>query len=393
MQLKRILFPQWGSIGQDFIVRAWRDEGYEAELFEVPMAEPDPAKREALAGEMVKKLLSGAYEGVFTVNYLPVVAIACKACRVRYVSWVYDSPCVELYSETAAYETNRIFVFDRQVCRDLCAKGLTNIFYLPLAADVDYYDRMDSDRPARRADCAAISFVGSLYLTTARQFAPLEAAEGYLKGYLDGLIEAQLRIHSSNFLEPALTPPLLREMQNLCPLTQRVNSGETAAWLYANYYLAPKVTGRERVAILRGLAKQFAVALYSGDSTAQFPELANRGIAEYYRMMPLVFKNSKINLNISLRSIHSGIPLRAFDIMGCGGFLLTNYQADFLEHFVPDEDFVYYESFADLADKAAFYLAHEEQRKQIARNGYEKVRQFHTYRHRIREILRIAGFN
>ena len=49
--------------------------------------------------------------------------------------------------------------------------------------------------------------------------------------------------------------------------------------------------------------------------------------------MPLVFQNSKINLNITLRSIKNGIPLRAIDIMGAGGFLLTNYQNDFGLHF------------------------------------------------------------
>ena len=38
-----------------------------------------------------------------------------------------------------------------------------------------------------------------------------------------------------------------------------------------------------------------------------------------------MFANSKVNLNITLRNIKTGIPLRALDIMGAGGFLLTNY--------------------------------------------------------------------
>lgn len=54
------------------------------------------------------------------------------------------------------------------------------------------------------------------------------------------------------------------------------------------------------------------------------------GAVDYYEVMPHVFKQSKINLNITLRSIQSGMPLRAWDIMGAGGFLLSNYQADFL---------------------------------------------------------------
>ena len=88
-----------------------------------------------------------------------------------------------------------------------------------------------------------------------------------------------------------------------------------------------------------------------------------------------------------MRGIKSGIPLRAFDIMGAGGFLLSNYQEGFLEYFVPGEDFVYYESKEDLLAKVEYYLSHDEERKAIARNGHEKVAASHTYRHRIGEML------
>ena len=104
-------------------------------------------------------------------------------------------------------------------------------------------------------------------------------------------------------------------------------------------------------------------------------------------MAPYVFKHAKINLNISLRSIKSGIPLRAFDIMGAGGFLLTNYQADFADCYEPGEDFVYFESKDDLLNKIEYYLTHEDERTAIARNGFEKTTAYHTYKHRIDEIL------
>ncbi len=405
----KILFPQWESLGQDFIVRAFAGAGYEADPLPFPQAEPDAGKRAGLADQLVKKILAGTYDFVFTVNFLPVVAIACKACRIRYLSWVYDSPCVELYSETMLYETNTVFIFDSQTCMDLIGKGVQTVAYLPMAADVDYYDacclesatnKYDPDQAQEdvqdqenvqekyRSD---LSFVGSLYTQAWNQFAPLEKAEGYLKGYLDGLVGAQMDIYGGSFLEQALAPEIVLQMQKLCLLPQRVNSSETPAWLYANYYLAKKVTARERSEIIRDLSRQFSLKLYTGESTAQYPEINNIGMVDYYREAPLVYQNSKINLNISLRSIQSGIPLRAFDIMGCGGFLLTNYQGDFMEHFVPGEDFVYYENRQDLAEKVAYYLSHEEERKQIARSGYEKVKQFHTYRHRVAEMLQVIN--
>ena len=106
--------------------------------------------------------------------------------------------------------------------------------------------------------------------------------------------------------------------------------------------------------------------------------------------MPYVFKNSAINLNISLRSIRSGIPLRCFDIMGCGGFLLSNYQGDFYEHFVPGEDLVLFESQEDFLNKCDYYLKHDNERRQIAANGYGKVKEFHTYEVRLKEIFEVV---
>jgi spore maturation protein CgeB len=67
------------------------------------------------------------------------------------------------------------------------------------------------------------------------------------------------------------------------------------------------------------------------------------------------------------------------DIMASGGFLLTNFQNDFLKHFVPDQDFVYYESKEDLLRKIDYYLNHDAERMEIARSGYEKVQKNHNY--------------
>ena len=143
----------------------------------------------------------------------------------------------------------------------------------------------------------------------------------------------------------------------------------------------------ERIDLLEACAQHRPLDLFTRTKELAMPNIRNHGEVEYYKEMPLVFKQSRINLNISLRGIKSGIPLRAYDIMGAGGFLLSNFQADFLEYFIPGEDFVYYESKEDLLKKVDYYLAHEEERKAIARNGYDRVSAGHTYRHRVREML------
>ena len=209
----------------------------------------------------------------------------------------------------------------------------------------------------------------------------------YTAGYLRAIMNMQKEVYGSFLLEELLTPEIVREMQKVCPIQKGADEWETEAWIYSNYFLARKITGEQRVEALELLAQYFQVKLYNNEETQQMRNVIKCGAVDYITEMPLIFKNTKINLNLTLRSIHTGIPLRAMDIMGSGGFLLTNYQQDFLEHFEPNTDFVFYTNKEEMLGLADYYLAHDDERQQIAENGYKKMKQYHTYTNRIELIL------
>lgn len=88
--------------------------------------------------------------------------------------------------------------------------------------------------------------------------------------------------------------------------------------------------------------------------------------------MPVMFANSRINLNITL-NIKTAIPLRALDIMGAGGFLLTNYCPELSEYMVDGTEFVSYSLMQGIAWKKRYIMVqHEELRKRIADSGRKK---------------------
>ena len=113
------------------------------------------------------------------------------------------------------------------------------------------------------------------------------------------------------------------------------------------------------------------------------------GGADSNNMMPQIIKCSKINLNMTNYPIKTGLPLRIFDLMGAGGFVISNYQAEIPEYFIPGEDIVLYDSIPDLLGKIEYYLEHEDERIQIARNGYNKVKEYHTYDLRLLTMFEI----
>lgn len=332
------------------------------------------------------------YDLVFTFNYSVVVSQNCNKHNIKYVAWVYDSPLVNLYSYTITNPCNYIFLFDSAQYLELRNGGINTVHYMPMAVNVSRLDRMDEhcNEKIHQLFDSDVSFIGSMYNEKHNLFERLDGISPYTRGYLDSIMKAQLKVYGMNFVENLLTSNILEDLQKASPYTPNKDGIETPAYIYANYFLARKMAQMERLDLLSAVSEQFSTRLFTHNPTPELPKIQNMGAIDFYNHMPFVFKCSKINLNISLRSIKNGIPLRCMDIMGAGGFLLSNFQSDFLEHFVPDEDFVYFESKEDLINKCSYYLEHDDERKRISQNGYEKVKEFHGYERRLNEIFDIV---
>ena len=333
---------------------------------------------------------SDCYNAVFSFNYYPAISNGCNRNGLKYLSFVYDSPLVALHSYTLINPCNYVFLFDQASYLKFARSGITTVYYTPLCANTERLSEIRTSQEVQHIVSSDVSFVGSLYNEGHNFFDRMQNMDDYTRGFLDALMDSQRKINGYFFLEEALTPNIIQAITDALHLAPQPDGTETYAYLCANYVIARKLTSLERIDTLSLVSKYFYTKLYTHNPTPQLPNIHNMGAVDYYDVMPHIFKNSKINLNITLRSIHSGIPLRAFDIMGSNGFLLTNFQSDFLDLFVPNEDFVYYDGEDDLLDKIEYYLSHEKERNEIAQNGFEKVQKYHTYKDRVFTILKTA---
>lgn len=382
----KILFIEWASYGNEDMKEAFRREGHSLVCF--PFFNKDARNDESAVAGLPALIKKETPDVVFSFNYFPVVSNVCHKENLRYISWIYDSPYVMLYSYTAIHPCNTIYVFDKAVYQEFHKAGIPTVHYLPMAANTERLDALTSQAaPAEgRRFLYDISFIGSLYTEKHNFFERMENLSDYTKGYLDALMSAQMNVQGYNFIQETISP-IIEDLYRSLPITPNPDGVETKEYLYAQYVINRKITGLERNDLIRTISEKYPFDLFTHDRSFSLRGLTNHGPVNNYQEMPLVFRLSKINLNISLRSILSGIPQRAFDIMGSGGFLLSNYQNDFLDFFTPGEDFIFYESKADLLDKIDYYLTHEEERLQISKSGHDKVAAAHTYRHRVREML------
>ncbi|WMJ90224.1 CgeB family protein [Anaerocolumna sp. MB42-C2] len=333
------------------------------------------------------KLQQNKFDAVISFNFFQIISNICNEKDVKYISWVFDSPTLNLYSKAIYNKCNYIFIFDRALYDDIKTMGVAQVYHLPLAVNVNRLDNLRASNEDIQKYRSDISFVGTLYDNKISYDAMVNLPE-YYKGFLEGIMKAQLQVYGYNFLEELLTDNILEVLNQYVYLKLNDNFIGQAKMIYANTFLGVKVTSMERRMILETLSDMYKVDLYTNSHTDELPFIRNRGYIDYYTEMPKVFRHSKINLNITLRTIKTGIPLRIFDIMGAGGFVLTNYQEEILDYFEDGKDLIIYENIADLKNKIGYYLAHEEERKQIAQKGYKKIKEYHTYQTRLDYIMK-----
>jgi spore maturation protein CgeB len=387
----KLLVPDWKSFGREDIAAAITSLGHEIMYYQ---KEPANYRRDPkFRSELRSFIREQEIDGIFSSNYFPILSTVCKDLNIPYISWCYDNPLVLTYSETIRNSCNYIFLFDSKMVMDLQRLGVEQVYYLPMAVNPKRLHRLAASPKDISILKADVAFVGALYNEKHTLYDRMTNLDAYTRGYLEGLMAAQSKIYGTMFLESALSPEIIQNLQKAMPLETHKDGYETLEYLYANYFLCRKITQRERgeVFSLLDQRKDIVTKLYTPNPTPQYTHVKNMGTVHYEKEMPLVFRYSKINLNITLRSIQNGIPLRAMDIMGAGGFLLTNYQQDFSLHFVEGEDYVCYDSLSDMMDKIQYYLEHDRERQEIAGNGYKKVSQNHTYEQRFAEIFDILN--
>lgn len=354
---------------------------------------------EPVSDEFVEYFLSFVKEKgvdlIFSYNFFPPLAEGAHLAGIPYISVVYDNPYVYLYSYTVMYDTNRIYLFDSDWVREMNAGGLSNIFYTVLPGD------LKENTPDAGKYACDISFIGALYNEEHDFYSRMEPGlSPYMKGYLNGLMSSQHLIYGEDLIKDALTPDVLGELYKALPLEKERTCAEPDYYRFLKYVIDRRLTSIERIKYLTLLGEKFgrknSIDLYTLDPDYRIAGIRNRGIAEYETVMPRVFAESRINLNVTLRSISSGIPQRCIDIMSNGGFLLSNYQSDFFldtltedgsAAFVQGEDIECYSEEGELVEKTAYYLSHEEERKRIALNGYQKVKKYYSLEKFLKRIL------
>ena len=379
-----IFYHYWNENCKNDCVEAMERLGHSVTVWSHPIdnLSQDPVFSEAVLKELGKK----AYDCIFSFNYFPLLSEAALAKEIPYCSWVYDSPHYTLESLTLGNPCNHVYVFDYALAAMYRSRGFETVDYMPLAVNTKRLDTLLKGRAGGYDH--DITFLGSLYNDEYNFYDQIKYLPEYLKGYLDGIINAQELIYGMDLASEMLTPEIYDQIGKYVKADLGKGFSNARNEIFREM-LHKKTTINERKNLLKKIGDVFSLDLYSGKPPYADLNVRYLGTADYYSEMPLVFASSKINLNITLRSILTGIPLRIIDILGAGGFCLTNYQAELAEYFENGKELVWFESADDMLEKADYYLKNEEERIKIAEAGHKAAGSLFSYDVLLPKLLNI----
>ncbi len=401
---KTILCILWESVNSIDQFNAWGEMGFEYEVLDISgKHNSEEIKDIESITHIIKK---GNYGFVFSINYFSVIAEACYILGIPYLAWAYDSPVPVQDPWTLKYDTTNLFLFDSDETYNYNVAGYDRVRYMPLAVPVNRYDSIVCSSEDIKKYNAQVSFVGNLYVH--RLYEYLNHLSDYKKAFFNSLIDYNVGKFNSYGVEDMFSRDL-SEWLNEDGFVDAVFKGESTLGLNDLTPIASKemsdiigrivnltrkaIANRERTILVAMLSNHWKFKLYSPSTHELFEKAIECGKVDYYTEMPKVFKCTDINLHITLKGIKHGIPLRCLDVMGCHGFLLSNYQYDLDEHFTDGYNIAIYNCLDEAYEKCAFYLEHEDIRKKIADRGYETVKNYYTYEHAIERILKISGIS
>ncbi|MCR4938311.1 MAG: DUF3880 domain-containing protein [Lachnospiraceae bacterium] len=341
-----------------------------------------------------EELKAGQMPVLLTQDFCTPVAEAAHLRDIPYICWPYDSPQEALYRTEALYDTNMIFCFDRKMSERLKKRGIKHLCYEPLAANMHTAEFLDLSKESLAAYISDISFVGNFYsdkkraaaLEKLRMQVPqvYDAIETVLKG-AEGCFKKEDRFFGR--LPEAVVKWLVENSVDV----KNVKDPEAAGFFVECYIGMRELANRERTGALRALSELSHIKVYTSEQDKDYlasvtgAEILNA--VSYDREMPLVFAASKINLNITMPGIESGVPQRVFDIMSMGGLCLTNWQPEAEELFDTKKELAAAKDYGELKELASFYLKNEKARLETALAGYLKVKECYTYPKAMKRIL------
>jgi hypothetical protein len=334
-------------------------------------------------------------ECVASINYVWGLAEFCLAHGVRYLCWEIDPSTERMPRVTSATEHCAVFSYRRAHVATFRDAGFVHVEHLPLAADPERRRPVELAHEERERFGSCVAFVGSSLAPEAKRarrrfdqlFASWHPDGDAALGAAHDALERALAVQRADFSHYILDRELEQAFPEfLAALRARGEREDPIA-------LAAQIAATEkRLAYLRTLAESGSadVSVWgdAGWSMLAGTGVRHRGYAGHRHELTRIYAGTAINIDIGRLYQSDIVPLRVFEVLACGAFLIAEHADDLDALFDVGRELETYRELAELVDKVAHYVARPELRATIAARGRAAVAERHSVRARVQVMLR-----
>lgn len=327
---------------------------------------------------------------LMSIHLIYNVAVAAYWAGIKYISVIWDAPYLKAYTVMGTLDNIWYSAFDKLDAERMRQGGCPHVMYQPLSVNRENILAWKKRFLAKRRYIHDVSLIANLYEDNAYDRC-LDLLPENMQAYFRSIFEeAAFKWDGVNRVYGKTGQEILEYMKLVSP-TLKINNPynvEDVRYFEA-MYLIRKLANIERVCVLNLLAEDHDVYLYTYSEVDEtlMPKVHRRPPVQVGEATSFIYAGTKINLNIALKGIEGGTTQRIMDIMGAGGFVLTNYCEETAELFEEDKEIVMFRTPEELIQKVDYYLEHEEEREQIARAGHERAMNDYTYEKKIKKLL------
>lgn len=323
---------------------------------------------------------------VVAVNHHHGLAEACAGLGLPLVAWEID-PATDAIPRTRAPHA-AMFTWRRAQVPMYRAAGYRSV-HLPLAANPR------RRRPATAAEAAPftvpVAYVGSSMRARGAELLS-EFIAWFAKAYehADGVEAAARELAMSalkvqrnsgrDYVLPDVlahaAPDLAQRLRTLgCPHRPEAMLGEAAAAEYR----------------LRTMAQlgELGPSVWGDPGWAPLAQhgVRYRGWAGHFAQLNRIYCGAQVNVDIGRIYQLDSVPMRTFDTLACGGFLIAEHCEDLEDCFELGVEVESWKTPAELMDKCRYYLDHPERARAIADAGRTRVLRDHTIASRVARMV------
>lgn len=352
-------------------------------------------KKEDYAEKLLKSIEEQGTELVLSLKYFPVVSLACNVAAVKYATWIVTAYDPGIYSCTLLNSCNYVFMADYGLYEEFLDEGFPHLYYLPLGACTEWVDSvisgvvgryvgdMTTNTAGEQEDKIEGKYLADLLLPCEIQsrekmgrhpLMPDSPLKDATKGYLEGCIACQHQMSGLPSMAEHLPSYVWEDLVAHFAVEVGADSVESASHYYDSRFFNPLITAADREIHLGAVAKNPYFKQVWQDNGWSRKELLRRAL------------HSRISLVIANRNWRSAIVQVAWDIMASGGFIVGNYREDYIRLFPKNTPALYGEE-RELLSRTIYYLHHEQEREELARELSQEVRTRHTCRQRLEEMV------